>query len=604
MTNTVSNIGIPIVLLTLSACSLLNPPESAGRTLLRQAQRVPLGIAQAVTLGTQARVMNTLRLADVDDTFFLTIPAEDPQGNPAHHLVFTLDQTVNDWYAFATTLTDTTTIPSGWSTTMIGATTAHTIVSSVQSDVNALLQLRDAVNVIGGMSNFAKLISLSNSLEGLYIEATDGRWVSVSSNPEVISDATKTTLIAGFTSSADAIATNEVAEELEGNWQEILNPETPEAQAQLQAFTKDGRLNLQAARATLLRQNAMQPTRLEVKTPGVAGIQSETKSEAYCWRFLWWRICVDQYELQPSGAQFMRSMPINGNSGFTNQGLPGGFNQSGRVYGSATSYDVQGTDKSGCFASAFASQIWWFWQNKDTRFYGIAPKKLVSGVEVPVQDIKHTRSSTPETSFGQFTSEYVGDTPVTRLMARQANGYPWFTQEARGFRFETGTVITPWDFENAARRFFDQQRVHGVNLTLDSAYTVSPLGYGAFHLAAEAHRVGSYFLSIPTLVAMLPQQLLYSSSYGAYNYFRQSAFAHIIRRHMGNSKDEYVIAMYPTGRHSGFEAHYSAIMKAKVIYHTVRPEILVEPLDKFQQRDWYGLSDPMASFVGVFAINK
>lgn len=595
MTNTVSNIGIPIVLLTLSACSLLNPPESAGRTLLRQAQRVPLGIAQAVTLGTQARVMNTLRLADVDDTFFLTIPAEDPQGNPAHHLVFTLDQTVNDWYAFATTLTDTTTIPSGWSTTMIGATTAHTIVSSVQSDVNALLQLRDAVNVIGGMSNFAKLISLSNSLEGLYIEATDGRWVSVSSNPEVISDATKTTLIAGFTSSADAIATNEVAEELEGNWQEILNPETPEAQAQLQAFTKDGKLNLQAARATLLRQNAMQPTRLEVKTPGVAGIQSETKSEAYCWRFLWWRICVDKYELQPSGAQFMRGMAINSSSGLTRQGLPGGFNQGGEDYNQTTRYNVQGTDISGCFASAFASQVWWFWQNKGTNFYGISP----------FADVTHSRGKSMEsTSFGLFAAKYSGDSPVTRLMARQPNGYPLFTQEAGGFRFETGTLITPWGFEDAVKRFFVQQRAYGVNVSLDSAYTLSPIGYAMFQIGAEAHRIGSYYLSIPVLLAKLPLAL--ASSHGAtvYNLIRQPVFADIIRRHMGNEKDEYVIAMYPTGRSLGLEAHYSAILKARIIYHALRPEILVEPLDKFQQRDWYTLSDPMASFSGVFAINK
>ena len=38
--------------------------------------------------------------------------------------------------------------------------------------------------------------------------------------------------------------------------------------------------------------------------------------------------------------------------------------------------------------------------------------------------------------------------------------------------------------------------------------------------------------------------------------------------------------------------------------HAVRPKILIEPLDKFNGRDWYALSDPLSPFVGVYAINK
>ncbi|NJK46636.1 MAG: hypothetical protein HC933_22455 [Pleurocapsa sp. SU_196_0] len=76
-----------------------------------------------------------------------------------------------------------------------------------------------------------------------------------------------------------------------------------------------------------------------------------------------------------------------------------------------------------------------------------------------------------------------------------------------------------------------------------------------------------------------------------------------MRRHIG-SRHEFVIGMYPTGRHAGLEAHYSPILKGRVIYHLIRPDILIEPLDKFQGRIWYSLSDPFASFTGVFAINR
>ncbi|NJK46637.1 MAG: hypothetical protein HC933_22460 [Pleurocapsa sp. SU_196_0] len=201
-------------------------------------------------------------------------------------------------------------------------------------------------------------------------------------------------------------------------------------------------------------------------------LQFESKSRVNCAPFLWWQICIDMWDMEPSGASFMRNLPVGSETGLTGEGLPGGFNQLARLYDHGVfpepKYSVGGNfDVAGCFASAFASQVWWFWQ-RSVNFYGLT--KTANAI--------HLRQPN-----GNYFTFYTGDSPVKRLMARQSDGLPWFTQQAKGFRFVDGTLITPWDFEVAVRGFLASQNrdspvANKLNLSLDSAYTTSPLGYG------------------------------------------------------------------------------------------------------------------------------
>ena len=189
-------------------------------------------------------------------------------------------------------------------------------------------------------------------------------------------------------------------------------------------------------------------------------------------------------------------------------------------------------------------------------------------------------------------------------MARQADGWPRFTSMARSFLFGNGTLSTPWDLEAAFAAYLAQQRSQGyTNATLTSAFTLSPIGYGVMQVAADTYQANGFPIAVGLLVAALPWAIAQAPFSYIYNLFRQPIFGDIIRRHVGY-RGEMVIALYPTGNGLGWEAHYSAILCARVIYHAVRPEILIEPLDKFNGRDWYSISDPLASFAGVFAIEK
>jgi hypothetical protein len=578
---------IPFLVL-LTGCPLTpNANMSPGIELLKSAKRVPMPVGQAVSLGTQIYALQNMKTRSISDTNFVNFTSEDPLGNPAMHIVFTLNEPVKDWYDFAQHIPERPKSDSE-TTTMIGATTAHNIIGGAQSNINTLYQMRLAIEKIGSIDNFKRFVSLSNSFEGLYVEAKNNDWVKVNDQPEIVLESLKTSLVASFQKGADSLVESKVAGQLEGNWQEILEPKTAAQRQTLKQLTSGSNLNLNATKTILDRQARISPQQKTVNS-GVS-TRSETQTTAYCWWFLWWQICVDQVDTEATGAAYMRTLPVSSEwGGLTSSGLSGGFNQVGSAY-NQPSYSVTGQNVAGCSASAFSSQVSWFWQN-GVKFYGLNPA-------ANIQYFTSLAYNRP-----QYLSRYTGDSPTNRLMERQPDGYPLFTRWARGYYFNGGTMVTPWNFENAVNYFLQTQNAQfGLNLSLDSAYTLSPFGYGLFQALDNAYRIGEWYLAIPTLLQGVSQAILQYPFTSIYNVFRQPEFGNIMRRHIGQ-KGEFVIAMYPTGR-SDFEAHYSAIMKGRIIYHAIRPEILIEPLDKFNGRDWYMMSDPMSLFVGVFALNR
>jgi hypothetical protein len=568
-----------------TACNITpTQEETPGMRLMRNARVIPGAVGQAVSLGTQVRGLQTMSMDTAQQSEFIHLVAQDPLGNPGLHVVFTTAEKITDWYAYGKGITTGTV----GTTTLVGATTAHNVIAGAQGNINTLSQIVKAIDHIGGPSQFKSLIATTNSFEGLYVAGQSGQWVTVNSETQVLDSQVQQVITDGFIKSADALAESKVAEQLEGNWMDILEPKQAAQREMLQSIASGQALNMSTAREIMVQQSRMEP-----QTKGVNDgmrTQSETRNTAYCWWFLWWQICVDQYDMEPQDANYMRTAASNSNTP-TSRGFGGGFNQYYTDYDQLNPYSISGAQNSGCGPSAVASLVNWHWQN-GVRFDGqTASPNMLHEIS--------TNSSGTRTVY----TKYKGPSPVTRLMTRESDGMPKLSKMARSFVISGGTATTPWDLENAINAYLGEQRSgYGVNLSLDSAYTLSPVGYGALQSAAELYRATNMPVTIAALVLQLPTAIAQTPFSYAYNLLRQPIFGDIMRRHIG-SKNEMVVALYPTGR-SDWEAHYSAILKGRIIYHAVRPEILIEPLDKFNGRDWYALSDPLSPFVGVFALNR
>jgi hypothetical protein len=403
------------------------------------------------------------------------------------------------------------------------------------------------------------------------------------SEAKVLDSQLQQILTDGFIQSADALVKSTVADQLEENWLDILEPKQAEQREMLQSMASGQALNMSAAREIMAQQDRIQPQRKGV-SDGLT-TQSETRNTAYCWWFLWWQICVDQYDMQPTDADYMRSGTFDTSP--TSRGFGGGFNQSSYRYDQALPY----SKVAGCGPSAMAGLVNWHWQS-GLKFDG----------QAAFPNMTHTRGM--DYDMPSVYTTYKGESPVTRLMKTEPNGMSRLSTMARSFALGDGTATTPWDLELAMNAYLaDQKNSYGLNISLDSAYTLSPVGYGTLHAAAEYYRATGLPVTVAALVTMLPGAITQAPFTYTYNLFRQPVFGDIMRRHIG-AKNEVVVALYPTGQAEGWSAHYSPILKGRVIYHAVRPEILVEPLEKFYSRDWYSLSDPLSPFVGVFAINR
>lgn len=247
---------IPFLVL-LTGCPLTpNASTSPGVELLKSAKRISMPVGQAVSLGTQIYALQNMKTRSVSDTNFVNFTSEDPLGNPAMHIVFTLNEPVKNWYDFAGHIPERPKSDSE-TTTIIGATTAHNIIGGAQSNLNTLYQMRQAIEKIGGMDNFKRFISLSNSFEGLYVEAKNNDWVRVSDQPEIVLESLKTVLIASFQKGADSLVESKVAGQLEENWQEILEPKTAAQRQTLNQLTSGSNLNLSATAAVLQNNRSL-----------------------------------------------------------------------------------------------------------------------------------------------------------------------------------------------------------------------------------------------------------------------------------------------------------------------------------------------------------
>lgn len=568
-----------IVATTITSCTTTSVTESPGTQLMRTARTIPLGVSQAVSLGTQVRGIQSMQLREAVRSEFINLLAIDPLGNPSLHAVFTAPNKIPNWYEYGKSLNAN----SVGTTTLVGASTAHNIIAGAQDNLVALKQIAKAVDLNGGISQFKTLIATTNSFEGLYVANQSGAWVSVNEEPKILSADMQANIKLGFVKSADALVASNVAKQLEGNWLEILEPkDSGQRQAMSQVMNGDS-LNLSAARM-LLTSQAKLPAQRKSITDGLT-TQSETRNAAYCWWVLWWQVCVDQYDMQPTDADYMTT--LTSTTSLTARGFGGGFNQYADDYSQSPSYNISGASNAGCGPSALAGLVNWHWQH-GLNFDGVAP----------FPNMVHR----PYGTGGALTS-YFGDSPVNRLMAREASGVPKLSRMAGSFVLAGGTATTPWDMESAIATYLNQQRTDfGVNVSLESAYTLSPIGYGTLATAAAIYRATGIEVTIASLILQLPLAIAQAPFSYVYNVFRQPVFGDIMRRHIG-ANNELVVALYPTGR-SDWEAHYSAIVKGRVIYHALRPEILIQPLDKFNGRDWYNISDPMSPFVGVFALNK
>jgi hypothetical protein len=573
-----------IVAATITSCTSTSPTESPGTQLMRTARPIPLGVSQAVSLGTQVRGIQSMQLQEAVRSEFINLLAIDPLGNPSLHAVFTTPTKVSNWYEYGKTLTSTT----KGTTTLVGASTAHNIIAGAQDNLATLQQIVKAIDLNGGKEQFKSLIATTNSFEGLYVANQSGTWISVNEEPQVLSPEMQSNIKLGYVKAADALVQSNVAEQLEGNWLDILEPkEAGQKQAMKQVMDKES-LNLTAARMMMTQQSKLPAQRKSVSN-GLT-TQSETRNAAYCWWVLWWQVCVDQYDMQPKDADYMATFSNNDISP-TSQGFGGGFNQYASDYNQTLDFNISGADNAGCGPSAIAGLINWHWQ-QGLRFDGISP----------FPNMKH---NTWIDGYGsrQVRTKYTGDSPVNRLMARETSGVPKLSRMAGSFVLAGGTATTPWDMESSIVTYLNEQRNNfGVSASLESAYTLAPMGYGVLNVAASLYRATGIEVTIAALVPHLPIAIAQTPFSFVYNVFRQPVFADIMRRHIG-AKDAMVVALYPTGR-SYWEAHYSAIVKGRVIYHALRPEILIQPLDKFNGRDWYTLSDPMALFAGVYALNK
>jgi hypothetical protein len=583
--------AISAFMLGFSACSTTPTVVSTpGTELMKTARVVPVAVGQAVSLGTQVRGLRSMTMQSAQNAEFIHLQAKDPLGNPSLHVVFTTPAKVNDWYGYAKSLQS----EMAGTTTLVGATTAHNIIAGAQENLTTLTQIVKAIDVGGGKDEFKTLVATTNSFEGLYVELKSGQWVSVNAEPKIVEQTAQTALVAGFVKAADALVQSNVADQLEDNWLDVLEPQTQTQRQILQQVASGNSLNMSAARAVLAGQEKIVPQSKKVNS-GLT-TQSESSTNAYCYWFLWWQVCVSQYDMEPLDANYMNTLEPglnpklpDGSYGVTNRGFGGGFNQYYNNYNQTAQYNISGENNSGCGPSALAALVNWHWQQGVT-FDG----------QAAFANMMHYRSS----NYGKLlvSTAFTGG-PVTQLMARESDGRPKLSRMARSFVFGGGTATTPWDMEMAMHQYLSEQRnQYGTTATLESAYTLSPIGYGTLMLAAEVYRATGVPLAIASLVLQLPTIIAQTPFSYVYNLFRQPVFGDIMRRHIG-SNNELVIALYPTGRQD-WEAHYSAILKGRVIYHAVRPEILIEPLDKFNGRDWYSLSDPMSPFVGVFAINK
>jgi hypothetical protein len=240
-----------------------------------------------------------------------------------------------------------------------------------------------------------------------------------------------------------------------------------------------------------------------------------------CWPFLWWSVC------DPAWYGHLNRYQV-----------PGGFVQKAAQY-NAAAYSVSGNDTMGCGPAAFISMAHWWNENANIKWYG----KAATGVTPYYKTVGGSFwAGVGSLNGNSSTSAYATNSFATFAGARRSDGLPEMTAYMGGFWFQNGTLVTPQGFIDGGRNWLVAQKAnYGVssNVQLQGYYNVTPGIWGPF----------SFFGAL-------------SATANAFN------FAAAIRAETGYN-DRAVIAVYPTGRSAGLEAHYSTVLRFHIIQGTL-----------------------------------
>jgi hypothetical protein len=531
-------VGAVLSALSFTACS--NPVSTQYKPfdLLESAVLIEPAVAQGAAVFNQfSRGLTTQAAKTLNIASFLV---EDFDGKPFSYINFTTPDKVKDVWKYAEKIQDEkkdTTDGYATSTVITGASTGRSIGLAMTDDLELIKLIGKTVDKVGGRKNVKRLVTL-NGLWDVFLEDTSGKYWRVDEKQAAITDAELNDSKKQYKAIRDRNNDPKLKQDLDKEWAKIqgtqdqsnpapIAPASVKAQSVSSYATADGNLDMAKVASSIDKRGGVRVTDRGLSAKAMDSVTQD------CWPFLWWSVC------DPAWYGHLNRYEV-----------PGGFLQKGSQYNSAP-YSVSGNDVMGCGPAAMISLAHWWNKYANVKWYGKAP--------IGATPYYKTVGSSYWAGIGGLNGnwgtgdKYDPNSFATLAGAKQASGLPAMTEYLGGFWFINGTLTTPQGFIDGGRNWLASQKAnYGVysGLQLQGYFNVTPGIWGPF----------GFFGAL-------------SATANAFN------FAAAIRAETGYN-DRAVIAVFPTGRSAGLEAHYSTILRFHIIQGTLAT-VWVTPEDTF-----------------------
>ncbi|WP_189007538.1 hypothetical protein [Deinococcus roseus] len=546
---------------------------------------------------SQQQGIKALSATDIGTLTARTITFKDVLGYDFVHVISTAPRTFTDPLAFGLTLTGTEwkLDPARWYTSVVGATTARSVVSAQEFGLYTLIKIAKTVQKVGGTGNVAAYVAFAPSF--LTIKDKAGNfWPIGESTPMTAQQVEQQTK--DYQSLVQQNSDAELAQGLQDNWNDVLTPlnqtTTGFSKLAVSSITDStGNVNFQTLAAsygqplaaipsdgTIIRQSA-------VNTLGPTGDNLVAKS---CW---WWPlnfICSETYQ----GAMSDNKV----------QNLPGGYAQFPYLYDKDAPYQSQnytlprclgnvtgntqfdnfishivsrvaGAEHDpyqgllGCGPATLGAVAQWLWEFDGAQFYG---KPFETGESFYNYKMVDRSGSTPLKSA-------IPNNPAAILGNKSAGGMSRSQQYMGACTLNFGTwpegqpmfntATYPWKFTEGMQKFFDDQ-------TRD---------YGT-----PKYTVTSNF----KLIALDALPFINASN----------GMANAVRDGVGN-RNFITVALYRPPSKPIFSMHYSPVLSYVVSYPHIRARIQTYVTTVDHPYDRVLISDPWDSFAsGIYSIRQ